>query len=58
MYAMYVRKAIVARGIPLFWGIGNACHYKYTLPLLGFDEIEKTEKRRIYMEWRTLDSRL
>ena len=40
---LYVRKAIIAGGIPLYWG-GNAWSYKYTLPILGFERINKDEK--------------
>lgn len=43
--ALYVRKAIMAGGVPLYWG-GNACHYKYVLPIIGFEEIEKESKRK------------
>lgn len=32
--AMYVRKAMVAGGIPLYQG-GNAWHYKYLLPIVN-----------------------
>ena len=44
--AMYVRKAMIAGGIPLYQG-GNAWHYKYMLPILGFKEIDKKEERRL-----------
>lgn len=44
--AMYVRKAMVAGGIPLYQG-GNAWHYKYLLPILGFEEIDKKEEKMI-----------
>ena len=44
--AMYVRKAMIAGGIPLYQG-GNAWHYKYMLPILGFKEIDKKEERRV-----------
>lgn len=44
--ARYVRKAIIAGGIPLYWG-GNAYHYKYVLPVLGFDKVDSNEKRKV-----------
>lgn len=44
--AMYVRKAMVAGGIPLYQG-GNAWHYKYLLPIIGFEEIDKKEEMMI-----------
>ena len=44
--AMYVRKAMIAGGIPLYQG-GNAWHYKYLLPILGFKEIDKKEEKRV-----------
>ena len=44
--AMHVRKAMIAGGIPLYQG-GNAWHYKYMLPILGFKEIDKKEERRV-----------
>ena len=44
--AMYVRKAMIAGGIPLYQG-GNAWHYKYMLPILGFKEIDKKEERMV-----------
>ena len=40
---LYVRKAIIAGGIPLYLG-GDAWSYKYTLPILGFERINKDEK--------------
>lgn len=44
--AMYVRRAMVAGGIPLYQG-GNAWHYKYLLPILGFEEIDNKEEKMI-----------
>ena len=44
--AKYVRKAIVAGGIPLYQG-GNAWSYKYLLPLLGFKEIEDVNDKKV-----------
>ena len=44
--AMYVRKAMIAGGISLYQG-GNAWHYKYLLPILGFKEIDKKEEKRV-----------
>ena len=44
--AMYVRKAMIAGGIPLYKG-GNAWHYKYLLPILGFEEVDKKEKKMV-----------
>lgn len=44
--AMYVRKAIIAGGIPLYWG-GNAYHYKYVLPVLGFEQVDSKEERQV-----------
>ena len=44
--AMYVRKAMIAGGIPLY-RCGNAWHYKYVLPILGFEEVAKDEKYMI-----------
>ena len=37
--AMYVRRAIIAGGIPLYRA-GDAWRYKYLLPMLGFDKVE------------------
>ena len=42
--ALYVRKAIKAGGIPLYTG-GDAWSYKYVLPILGFDEVDKKSER-------------
>ena len=44
--AKYVRKAIVAGGIPLYQG-GDAWSYKYLLPLLGFKEIENENDKKV-----------
>lgn len=44
--ARYVRRAIMAGGIPLRFG-GNACHYKYVLPILGFKEVDSKSERMI-----------
>lgn len=44
--AMYVRKAIRAGGIPLYQG-GDAWTYKYLLPLLMFEEVDKEAPRRV-----------
>ena len=44
--AMYVRKAMIAGGIPLYQG-GNAWHYKYLLPILRFEEIDKNEEKKV-----------
>ena len=44
--AMYVRKAMIAGGIPLYQG-GNAWQYKYLLPILRFEEIDKNEEKKV-----------
>ena len=44
--AMYVRKAMIAGGIPLYQG-GNAWHYKYLLPIPRFEEIDKNEEKKV-----------
>lgn len=44
--AMYVRKAMIAGGIPLYQG-GNAWHYKYLLPVLNFEEIDKKKEKKV-----------
>ena len=44
--ALYVRKAIIAGGIPLYIG-SDAWSYKYLLPILGFEEVDKKEERRV-----------
>ena len=46
MCALYVRKAIIAGGIPLYVG-GDAWSYKYTLPILNFHQVGKTEEREV-----------
>ena len=40
MCALYVRKAIIAGGIPLYVG-GDAWSYKYMLPILNFHQVGK-----------------
>lgn len=44
--AMYIRKAMMAGGIPIYWG-GNACHYKYILPFLGFEKVEDDKAHEV-----------
>ena len=44
MCALYVRKAIIAGGIPLCVG-GDAWSYKYTLPILNFHQVGKMSER-------------
>ena len=44
--AKYVRKAIIAGGIPLYQG-GDAWSYKYLLPILGFKEIEDVSDKKV-----------
>ena len=44
--AKYVRKGIVAGGIPLYQG-GDAWSYKYLLPLLGFKKIEDINDKKV-----------
>ena len=44
--AKYVRKAIVAGGIPLYQG-GDAWSYKYLLPMLGFKRIENVNDKKV-----------
>ena len=46
MCALYVRKAIIAGGIPLYVG-GDAWSYKYTLPILNFHQVGKKSEREI-----------
>lgn len=41
--AMYIRKAMIAGGIPLHHLRGDAWHYKYILPILGFQETGNRE---------------
>ena len=44
MCALYVRKAIMAGGIPLYMG-SDAWSYKYTLPILNFHQVGKKSER-------------
>jgi hypothetical protein len=46
MCALYVRKAIIAGGIPLFVG-GDAWCYKYTLLILNFHQVGKKSEREV-----------
>ena len=46
MCALYVRKAIMTGGIPLYMG-GDAWCYKYTLPILNFHQVEKKSEREV-----------
>jgi hypothetical protein len=46
MCALYVRKAIIAGGIPLYVG-GDAWSYKYTLPILNFHQVGKETEREV-----------
>ena len=46
MCAPYVRKAIIAGGIPLYVG-GDAWSYKYTLPILNFHQVGKKSEREV-----------
>ena len=46
MCALYVRKAIIAGGIPLYMG-GDAWSYKYTLPILNFHQVGKKSEREV-----------
>ena len=46
MCALYVRKAIIAGGIPLCVG-GDAWSYKYTLPILNFHQVGKMSERLV-----------
>ena len=46
MCALYVRKAIMTGGIPLYMG-GDAWCYKYTLPILNFHQVEKKSGREV-----------
>ena len=46
MCALYVRKAIISGGIPLYVG-GDAWSYKYTLPILNFHQVGKTSEREV-----------
>lgn len=45
--AMYIRKAMIAGGIPLQHLRGDAWHYKYILPILGFRETGNRETPEI-----------
>ena len=40
--ALYVRRAMIAGGIPLYQG-GNAWSYKYILPVIGFENVNENE---------------
>ena len=44
--ALYIRKAIIAGGIPLYRG-GDAWSYKYLLPILGFEEVEEGADKKV-----------
>ena len=46
MCALYVRKAIMAGGVPLYMG-GDAWCYKYTLPILNFHQVGKQSEREV-----------
>ena len=46
MCALYVRKAIMTGGIPLYMG-GDAWCYKYTLPILNFHQVGKKSEREV-----------
>lgn len=46
MCALYVRKAIIAGGIPLYVG-GDAWSYKYMLPILNFHQVGKKSEREV-----------
>lgn len=46
MCALYVRKAIMTGGIPLYMG-GDAWCYKYTLPILNFHQVGKMSEREV-----------
>ena len=46
MCALYVRKAIIAGGIPLYAG-GDAWSYKYMLPVLNFHQVGKESEREV-----------
>ena len=46
MCALYVRKAIIAGGIPLYVG-GDAWSYKYTLPILNFHQVGKMSEQEV-----------
>ena len=46
MCALYVRKAIIAGGIPLYVG-GDAWSYKYMLPILNFHQVGKKSESKV-----------
>ena len=46
MCALYVRKAIMTGGIPIYMG-GDAWCYKYTLPILNFHQVGKKSEREV-----------
>ena len=46
MCALYVRKAIIAGGIPLYVG-GDAWSYKYTLRIVNFHQVGKQSEREV-----------
>lgn len=46
MCALYVRKAVIAGGIPLYVG-GDAWSYKYMLPILNFHKVGKNAERKV-----------
>ena len=46
MCALYVRKAIIAGGIPLYMG-GDAWSYKHILPILNFHKVGKKSEREV-----------
>ena len=46
MCALYVRKAIMTGGIPLYMGSDAWC-YKYTLPILNFHQVVKKSEREV-----------
>lgn len=46
MCALYVRKAIIAGGIPLYVG-GDAWSYKHILPILNFHQVGKKSKQEV-----------
>ena len=46
MCALYVRKAIIAGGIPLYVG-GDAWSYKYTLRIVNFHQVGKKSEREV-----------
>lgn len=50
MCALYVRKAIIAGGIPLYVG-GDAWSFKYTLPILNFHQVAKKRSERLVILW-------